>query len=109
MPFIAKDPTSTEPFSYTTTSDEDVVLSFDTTPLLAGAGAPTVPLASLARVVDNGTDVPVTLTDAPTIAGGNLIGQRLRNLTAGETYKLRITFLASGNRRAMTTYVVVVE
>jgi len=109
MAFITKDPTSTEPFSYTTTSDEDVTLSFDTTPLLVSAGAPTLPLAALARVVDNGADVAVTLSDAPTVTGGNLIGQRLRNLAAGETYKLRVTFLTSGNRRAMTTYIVVVE
>ena len=109
MAFITKDPTSTEPFSYTTTSDEDVTLSFDATPLLVSGGAPTVPLATLARVVDNGPDVPVALADAPTIISGNLIGQRLRNLAAGETYKLRVTFLTSGNRRAMTTYIVVVE
>lgn len=109
MPYWTADATSTTPPSYTTTVDEDVTLSFDATALLVGGGVPSAPVAALTRVVDGGADEAATLADAPTLLGGNLIGQRIRNLAANTTYKLRVSFLTSGNRRAMTVYVVVVE
>lgn len=107
MAFWSADATSTVEASYTTSIDEDVALRFDVTALLAG-GVPSAPQSALYRVVDNGADVAVTLADTPTIEP-NTVVQRLRGLTAGTTYKLRISFLTSGNRRAMTLVVIVVE
>lgn len=86
---------------YETTTEEDVTLSFDTTALLVSGGAPSSPQGAL-HVVQEGTDATATLQDQPAISTGNTITQRLRGLTAGVTYRLRITFLTSGNRRAMT-------
>lgn len=101
-----EDPTSTLPPSYTTTSAEDIILRLDATPLLVSAGAPSAPAAALARLVDGGADVPVTLADAPTVAG-NIISQRLRGLVAATTYRLRVNFTTSGQVRSMTTIVEV--
>lgn len=101
----ASNPTSTVPPSYHTTAEEDVALTFDTTALLVAGGAPSGAVSALYRV---DTDAAVTLVDTPTV-DGNIVTQRLRGLTAGLTYRLRVTFLTSGNRRAMTLFVVVEE
>jgi len=89
------------------TPESDETHAVDMTGLLVSASAPTVPLAVLYRVVDGGADTVATLTDTPAIAA-NTVTQRLRNLTAGE-YRLRLSFLTSGNRRAVTVPLVVVE
>jgi len=89
------------------TPESDETISVDVTALLVAAGAPTVPLAVLYRVVDGGADTVTVLTDTPGIAA-NTVTQRLRNLVAGE-YRLRLSFLTSGNRRAVTVPLVVVE
>lgn len=104
--FWAVDKTFTDPPSYETTAESDETLSFDTTALLIGGGAPSAPEAILFRVVDGGADAPVALADSPQVASGNTITQRLRGLAAGTTYRYRLTFLTSGNRRAMTTILV---
>lgn len=108
MAFWAADPTSTVEASFTTTAEEDVALRFDVTALLVGGGVPSAPQSALYRVVDNGADVAVTLADTPTIES-NTVVQRLRGLTADTTYKLRVSFLTSGNRRALTLVVICVE
>lgn len=108
MAFWSQDATSTDPPSYTTTAQEDVTLTITTTPLLVSGGAPSAPSSLLYQVVDNAADVAVTLTDTPTV-NGNVISQRIRNLTANTTYRLRVSFTTSGQVRSMTTFLVVTE
>jgi hypothetical protein len=106
--FWQEDGTFVAEKTYETTAEEDVTLSFDTFKLLVSGGAPSLPQAAL-FVVQTGADVSATLQDQPAISTGNTITQRLRGLTAGVTYRLRITFLTSGNRRALTLIVPVRE
>lgn len=107
--FWAQDPTSTDPPSFTMAPEEDCTLSFDATALVVGADAPSAPTAVLHRIVDNGADAAVTLADAPQLGSGNTIQQRIRGLTAGETYRLRVLFETGGNVRAMSVVIVVTE
>lgn len=109
MVFWSADPTSTDPPSYATTAESDETLAFDATALLVADDPPSAPESVLYRVVDNGADVAVALTDAAALGEGNIVTQRLRDLAAGTTYRLRVTFATSGNRRAMTLVVQVVE
>lgn len=96
------------PPTFTTTAESDETISLDATALLIGGDPPSAPQAALFRVQD-GADATATLQDAPALGGGNAITQRLRGLAAGTTYRLRVTFLTSGNRRAMTVIVICVE
>jgi len=89
------------------TPESDETHTVDMTGLLVNASAPTVPQATLYRVVDGGADTVVALPNAPGVAG-NSVTQRVGNLVAGE-YRLRLTFLTSGNRRGMTVALMVVE
>jgi len=99
--FWQVDDTFVSPPSFTMTAEADETVSLDATALLVGGDPPASPESALFRIVDNAPDVEVTLADAPTVAG-NLIRQRLRGLTADTTYRLRVSFLTSGNRRPMT-------
>lgn len=102
------DRTLTNPPTYTTTPEESVALRFDTTELLSGDDPPTAPQSLLFRVVELGADEPVTLADAPTL-DGTIVVQRIRALPANATYRLRVTFLTGGNRRAITLTIICVE
>lgn len=91
-----------------TTPESDETHTFNVSGLLVSGGVPSLPLAVLYRVVSGGDDTVVTLQDTPTIASATSVAQRLRGLTAGE-YRLRLSFLTSGNRRAGTAPIIVVE
>lgn len=108
--FWQADDTSTDPVSYTTTSDEDVTISCDVTALLVGAGAPAVAStpAKLYRIVNNAADAEVTLADATTV-NANILSQRIRGLVAGEVYRLRWRFVTSGNTRTCSTVIICTE
>lgn len=108
MAFWSTDATSTDPPSYTTTAQEDVTLLITTTPLLVSAGAPSAPSSLLYVVVDNAADTAVALADSPTVSG-NVISQRIRNLTAGTTYRLRVSFTSTSQVRSMTIIVICTE
>lgn len=108
--FWQADATSTDPVSFTTTSDEDVTISCDVTALLVSGGAPAVAAtpAKLYRVVNNAADAEVTLADATTVSG-NVLSQRIRGLVASEVYRLRWRFVTSGNTRTCTTVIICTE
>ncbi len=89
------------------TPESDETRTFDVTGLLVAGGAPTLPIGVLRQVVA-GVDTVVPLQDQPAVASGTTITQRFRGLTAGE-YRLRLSVLSSGNRRAGTVSIVVVE
>lgn len=103
------DATMTDPPSYVTTSQEDVTLAFDVTALLVGGGAPSAPVGACFVVADNAPDTAFTLQDQPALGTGNFINQRLRGLAAGTTYRYRLTFTTGGNKRSLTTIILVVE
>lgn len=107
--FWAADATSTVPPSFVMAPEEDVTLSFDATALVVGGDAPSAPTAVLHRIVDNGADAAATLADTPQLGSGNTISQRVRGLTAGETYRLRVLFETGGNIRAMSLVVIITE
>lgn len=109
MVFWSADDTAVSPPSYTTTAEEDVTLAFDATALLVAGDPPTVPQSVLYRVVDNGADEVIALADSPAPGASNTITQRIRGLVAGVTYKLHVSFVTGGNRRAMTLVVIVTE
>lgn len=106
--FWQADATSTAPASYVTSADEDVVLACDVTALLVSGGAASSPACTLWRIVNDGADELVALADAAT-AASNVISQRVRNLVAGVTYKLRWKFTTSGNVRTCDTIVICTE
>jgi hypothetical protein len=89
------------------TPETDETRTFDVTGLLVAGGAPTLPQGVLRQVVD-GVDTVVALQDQPAVASATTITQRLRGFTAGE-YRLRLSVLSNGNRRAGTVPIVVVE
>jgi hypothetical protein len=106
--FWQEDGTFVAEKTYETTAESDEVLSFDTTKLLVSGGAPSSPQAAL-FIVQTGADATATLQEQPTVSTGNTITQRLRGLTAGVTYRYRLSFLTSGNRRAVTLICKCVE
>jgi len=108
--FWAADDTATVPPSYVTTVEEDVTLSCDVTALLVSGGVPAVAAtpAKLYRIVDGAADVEVVLADVTTVAT-NILSQRIRNLTANTTYRLRWRFVTSGNTRTCSTILQVTE
>lgn len=108
MAFWQADETTVTPPAFYTTAEGDETVAIDVTALLVSAGAPSVPQTVLFTVVDNAPDTAVTLADTPTLVG-NIFSQRLRGLTANTTYRLRGSFLTSGNRRPFTLFVVVRE
>ena len=100
--------TATVPPVYYTKPQEDVVLETTMTALIVAGGAFSAPQSLLERV---DTDDDVTLADAPTLSGTNnaVLNQRIRNLEAGVTYRLTLSALTSGNRRAVTALIVCEE
>jgi hypothetical protein len=97
-----KDETSVDPPSKQMIAGEDLTLAFDATAYLSGSQTVSSPTAHLYRL-DDGSEVP--LADTPTLGTGNTIQQRVRNLTAGITYRLHVFFTAGGNVEAMTLYI----
>lgn len=111
MAFWSVDDTYVSPPQFTTTAEADEYLSLDATALLVESVAPSDPETTLFRIVDDGADAAVALDeeDVPIVIG-NTVVQRVRGLTAGTDYKLRVTFLTGGaNRRPMTLAIRCVE
>lgn len=97
------DGTATDPAFHTLTALDNELLSFDTTNLLADGDEPTSPSVECVRLDTNRT---VTLADGPLVSGVYVL-QRVRGLTAGLTYRLRVRFTTGGNVRTMTLHIVV--
>lgn len=94
---------SVKPPSFQMGFNEDITISFDTT---AYGNSPSSPSAVL-YTFDTGSDVSASLEDQPTLGGGNIVNQRLRNLASGTTYRLEELVTIGGNVMRMLLYVEV--
>lgn len=105
---LLSDGTTVKQGVITVTPETDETYEITVSGQIVNASAPTLPIGVLYAVVDGGPDTEITLLDQPTVASATALRQRIRGLTPGE-YRLRITFLTSGNRRPVTLPIRCVE
>lgn len=97
-----------KPASFTKTTWEEIVLSFDTTPHLG----PTDPLASVSAIVvgdEQGVDHSSTMVDGVPAMVGNVIYVMYKGGTANTRYKVRVRGITTAGEKVEDDFTLVVK